>query len=364
MNSSTRLYERLGQIPQDPEDPESLEDLIVCAFGAFERYYVYGYDLPPTLKEWLFPIDGTTRDFPSLQVVFGRGDEYFASDKNGKLEKKESEIKKPPPPTEGDELLEKPAMRRSRTVSFLRPLSDPIARFNTPSSDSLSKEDPGTTGRRSQSVSSQSQPALWTPSASTSRPSSDPIIKPINAIPETYTKETLMESPVPTPTRPVRRSRPLSMSFNPGSFPKIVEGKQLISRSNSPTKDPAHCTCGCHTSTPSIPTRSNYTDSSMQTDPITPPPRTALRIDTATGSDTSSLFYSNASSALEVQTPLTDDLPAPNPVYMGRMLDYFSKPGYQLGDSLFSSYQHYQQPVYQEEYEDEEDWVADRRQTV
>lgn len=40
MNSSTRLYERLGQIPQDPEDPESLEDLVVCAFGAFERYYV------------------------------------------------------------------------------------------------------------------------------------------------------------------------------------------------------------------------------------------------------------------------------------------------------------------------------------
>ena len=40
MNSSTRLYARLGEIPQDPEDLESLEDLIVCAFGAFERYYV------------------------------------------------------------------------------------------------------------------------------------------------------------------------------------------------------------------------------------------------------------------------------------------------------------------------------------
>jgi hypothetical protein len=40
MNSSTRLYERLGEIPQDPDDPESLEDLVVCAFGAFERYYV------------------------------------------------------------------------------------------------------------------------------------------------------------------------------------------------------------------------------------------------------------------------------------------------------------------------------------
>lgn len=40
MSSSTRLYERLGQISNDPDDPESLEDVIVCAFGAFERYYV------------------------------------------------------------------------------------------------------------------------------------------------------------------------------------------------------------------------------------------------------------------------------------------------------------------------------------
>jgi hypothetical protein len=40
MDSASRLYQRLGKIPQDPEDPESLEDLIVCAFGAFERYYV------------------------------------------------------------------------------------------------------------------------------------------------------------------------------------------------------------------------------------------------------------------------------------------------------------------------------------
>jgi hypothetical protein len=40
MSSSARLYERLGQIPSDPEDPECLEDVIVCAFGAFERYYV------------------------------------------------------------------------------------------------------------------------------------------------------------------------------------------------------------------------------------------------------------------------------------------------------------------------------------
>jgi hypothetical protein len=40
MNSSTRLYARLAEIPQDPSDPECLDDLVVCAFGAFERYYV------------------------------------------------------------------------------------------------------------------------------------------------------------------------------------------------------------------------------------------------------------------------------------------------------------------------------------
>jgi hypothetical protein len=40
MDSASRLYERLGNIPQDPDDPESLEDLLVCAFGAFERFYL------------------------------------------------------------------------------------------------------------------------------------------------------------------------------------------------------------------------------------------------------------------------------------------------------------------------------------
>jgi hypothetical protein len=40
MDASTRLYARLAEIPEDPNDPESLDDLIVCAFGAFERYYL------------------------------------------------------------------------------------------------------------------------------------------------------------------------------------------------------------------------------------------------------------------------------------------------------------------------------------
>ena len=40
MDASTRLYARLAEIPEDPSNLESLDDLIVCAFGAFERYYL------------------------------------------------------------------------------------------------------------------------------------------------------------------------------------------------------------------------------------------------------------------------------------------------------------------------------------
>jgi hypothetical protein len=545
MNSSTRLYERLGEIPQDPDDPESLEDLVVCAFGAFERYYVCwktrggdfrqggnspvpqflpfaykiadGYDLPSSLKEWLFPADGITRDFASLQVVFGRGDEYFASDNNGKLEVKEPEIKKPTP-VESDELSGKQTLRRSRTMSLLRPLSDPIAKFAAPTSDVFKRQDAVS---RSQSVSSQFRPGLWIPVVSTTRTSLAPRV---NTVVENQAKEMPMASPTTTPTRPVRRSRPSSISFNPGSSLKIVEGKPLVSRIDRPSEkqDSGHCICSCHvahprslcisTSTfistdpiatisdttdltmqpelvsavasksnkstilsvcidpipppvakssksaissmeidpippeepkvsdvanttmhtesvvsaslnskstftcvqtkPISPTsskRSEYislstqtehmsptesmldrdsnlgtqtksvtrldsatsslTDSCMQTDPVVsfPHPRTALRINTATDDDTPVLLYSEPSSTLDIHTPLTEDLPALNPVFMGRMMDYFSKPGYQLGDSLFSSYRFHQQPVYQEGYGNKGEWgnsIVERRQTV
>jgi hypothetical protein len=249
------------------------------------------------------------------------------------------------------------------------------------------------------------------------------MVPKINTAVASHIKEMPITSPISTPTRAQRRSRPLSISFNPGSFSKIVEGRQLVSRSDTPSdeQDPAHCTCACHaskfnslyisTSTfvstepiamisnaialttqtepvtvailnsskstisslhietipPNVLRSSTTADSSMQTDPMLPglPYRTMLRISTATDSDTLSLPYNEASSALDIHTPLTENLPAPNPVYMGRMMDYFSKPGYQLGDSLFSSYQYYQQPVYQEEDVDDGVWgTSVRRQTV
>ncbi|KAH7135736.1 hypothetical protein B0J11DRAFT_168566 [Dendryphion nanum] len=408
MDSASRLYERLGQIPQDPEDPESLEDMLVCAFGAFERYYVCwknrggefrqdGYDLPPALQEWLFPTDGTSRDFPTLQVVFGRGDEYFASDKLGKLEFKEPEVKKLSPPEESLDKEEKPTLKRSRTISFLRPLSDsstksfdplreaptrdadrsrsssisqPLARpqstsLSTSTSEPLSRSHSPPTETSSSQGSSRrssfiSQPASRPPSISSSRSTSDSLSKPFSPALETSGRESPIESPHHTSTRLKRRSRPLSMSFNPNTFPKIVEGRTLSPATR--TQDPynsnnvttiaasAHtpCTCGCHSQPPKP--KPTYTDASMQTEPESPQ-RTALHIDTS--SNFSSMpSYSNRSSALDIQTPLSEPeilIQKPNPVFMGRMLDYFSNPGYQLGDSLMSSYYYYQEQQQQQQ---------------
>jgi len=43
------------------------------------------HKLPEKLHEWLFPPDGGTRDLQTLQVTFGSGEDFFASDKEGKI---------------------------------------------------------------------------------------------------------------------------------------------------------------------------------------------------------------------------------------------------------------------------------------
>lgn len=344
-----------------------------------------GYDLPTELQEWLFPADGTTRDFATLQVVFGRGDEFFASDRDGKLEFKEPE-KKPPPP---EEVEEKPApLKRSRTISFLRPLSDvstkqassavetpsPSRRSSNasqsasrPPSMSFSTRSMSDASLNSQSISRPPSMSFSRPTSDSSlsqpdsRPPSDPDVKPIDTSVQPSYQETQSASPKIANTRLARRARPLSMSFSNGPFARIPEGKLVPPEPTPPippvptlpNQNSSPCTCGCHDKP-----KSNYADAAVQTDPLPSPPRTALRIDTS--SATSFPTYSSTnSSAQDVQTPSDqyyEGAIGGNPVYMGRMFDYFSKPGYQLGDSLMSSYYAYEEPIYQEpvyEYRDE-----------
>jgi hypothetical protein len=97
----------------------------------------------------------------------------------------------------------------------------------------------------------------------------------------------------------------------------------------------APCTCGCHSSLP-LPPQINptYANASTQTDQLPSPPRTALRIDTSTPS----YWPSQHGSQYAYYNDRQEEFDTP-PVFMGRMMNYFSKPGYQLGDSLFSGYQ-------------------------
>ncbi|KAH6865575.1 hypothetical protein BKA58DRAFT_413283 [Alternaria rosae] len=370
MDASTRLYKRLGEIPEDPNDPESLDDLIVCAFGAFERYYVCwktkggefrqdGYDLPPALKDWLYPNDGTTRDFASLQVVFGRGEEYFASDKNGKLEYKEPELKKQAP-TEDEEKLDRQALRRSRTVSFLRPLSETSIRSDSGVSDT-------NRSKRSSSISSQRASRPPSLSYTSSRTNSD-----ISLL-----GETIVEGQMRQPGRPsyisqwtalgssageleqvaspqvsddrihtesvmeregkmesMKTASPASVATTP-LRPTVASNTMILQRSPPPRRKPTSntpsCTCNCHTS--QSPPKSTYTTTATQT---SPPPSPLHR-----DNPSSSYWPSQANYSAIPQDPsyYTDEEYDTPPVFMGRMSTYFSKPGYQLGDSLFSGYQ-------------------------
>ncbi|OCK77200.1 hypothetical protein K432DRAFT_304763 [Lepidopterella palustris CBS 459.81] len=305
MLPSSRLYERLGAMPSNPEDPESVAELVVVAFGAFERYYVCwrnqageykqdSYGLPARLHEWLYPVNGQGRHFPTLQVVLGRGDEFFASDKDGKLENVDIDLREKIPRVDSPvEKTERSALRRSRTLSFVRPTSDPV-----------------------------------------SKPFS-----PIIESPNRSSASTVVRQP---------RERPRSIAFTSALFSQFLEREK-------PRKA---CIC-TQQSQPS--SRSGYVDASVQTDqePV-PIHQSSIAIE----SDISTVAsHSSRTSISEISTPLTTVSAAPNPVVMGRMLDYFNAPKYQLGDALRSTYHHV--PVYPD-FELCHTWmsVLDRRRTV
>jgi hypothetical protein len=81
-----------------------------------------------------------------------------------------------------------------------------------------------------------------------------------------------------------------------------------------------------------------------------------LRLDTAVSTASAQPYsVSSVSSTQDLPAPqdvFYDNTPGNGPFCMGRMMDYYSKPGYQLGDSLMNSYSMFQQPMYEyrEEY--------------
>ncbi|KAI0457016.1 hypothetical protein F5B21DRAFT_106507 [Xylaria acuta] len=77
-------------------DDEDISELVVTALGTSGTHYICwktnlgeykqrSYGLPAQLQEWLFPSDGTTRDFATLQVILLSDNAFWASDKNGEI---------------------------------------------------------------------------------------------------------------------------------------------------------------------------------------------------------------------------------------------------------------------------------------
>ena len=305
-------------------------------------------------------------------MVFGRGEEYFASDSNGKLEYKEPEVRKLAE-EEQKEKVDRYSMRRSRTVSFLRPLSQTSVRSDGVGTDAFSMH-----RRASSSISSHR--ASRPPSLSDSTTGSEASLEQngeyhaqrsaqgayASLFSRAKTEPQATESvEVKNTSIPQRFSRPQANPSAQNTGPSSTQALSPDREANQPAfttipeeqteKNPPtanntpHCTCGCHSSPLPRPPQPTYTNASVQTDPPPPPTKTPLRIDTFTASN----WGDSAPRALsyDVYTPNFDDGAGAVPFSMGRMTNYFSKPGYQLGDSLSNGYRYFEQPVYQ--YQDE-----------
>ncbi len=278
------------------------------------------YNLPPTLHSWLHPSDGSTRDFASLRVVFGFGEEFSASDRYGKVEYKE------PRKTEksGSRMRE----RRSSSI-FSR-------------SGSREKS----TGRGMGGERKGSTP------------------------PRVVEKMKATEKE----KRVINRPRPLSKSFRRASktanakeheWMRNEEMSPASSKSKSPVTDASSlCACDCHDAVKTSRHKKQYSHASIQTEMkamgshvIDPPPslplssgqffyRTPSPPDPVYRSMSplaASPSYHTATTAFQEEGTQAVELEAPSPkdsMFLGHMLGFFSEPGYQLGDGLASRYRY------------------------
>lgn len=276
---------------------------------------------------------------------------------------------KKPAPVEDEEKLDRQALRRSRTVSFLRPLSETSIRSDGGTSD---------TNRSKRSSSISSQRASRPPSLSYTNSRTNSEISLLGeTIVEGQTSQLTRPSyisqwtalgssvgelkqvaspstsehgiygvPVVEPERdkvPTKTASPASVTSKPplppsrtDTAPNATTRQQNFQAQRNVTSDTPPCTRGCHTSPLPLPpqqTRPTYVTIATQTSPLPSPlcPETS----------NTSYWPSQANFTAIPQDAayyVDEDYDTP-PVVMGRMSTYFSKPGYQLGDSLFSGYQ-------------------------
>ncbi|KAI1777205.1 hypothetical protein F4818DRAFT_340874 [Hypoxylon cercidicola] len=370
----------LQSLTDDNSDSGGVAQLVVTALGSSGQHYIcwkthsgeyrqHSNGLPKTLQEWLFPADGSTRDFETLQVILSGEDSFFASDRNGELrsEPSGSQQRLRRALTFSGESLSPTSKRR---MSRARELS--VGETDRPRSSTLPSMSP--------TVDHLPGPHLKPPT-SHGRSSSADKLRRISLVSLAFNQQ--------------RRSwatRPRSMVYGAEDLgvlkeqpsPQRAEVPRTAAKSPTPPPAPApapapasvdRCTCGHHDRDDSmrfqprpkadIKPRPRYADASVQTDPVSSPePEIAMdsfrnrsskhhyrrESSVSTASTVESSYRSNNSSkrsSFETTATRPDSqcfsdsgwekqqqwVPS-NPVIMGRMQDYFRSSNYTLGAAL------------------------------
>ncbi|KAI0173461.1 hypothetical protein GGR52DRAFT_571971 [Hypoxylon sp. FL1284] len=135
----------MHSLANDSADSGDIAQLVVTALGSGGQHYICwkthsgeykqrSNGLPKTLQDWLFPADGSTRDFETLQVVLSGEDSFRASDRDGEVRSEPS--------------FSQQRLRRALTIS----------------GDSPSSSTPGVSGRRpsrTRELHSSSSSSTW-----------------------------------------------------------------------------------------------------------------------------------------------------------------------------------------------------------
>ncbi|KAI8965355.1 hypothetical protein F5Y11DRAFT_361934 [Daldinia sp. FL1419] len=271
----------LQSLANNADDSDGVAQLVVTALGSSGQHYICwkthsgeyrqrSHGLPRRLEDWLFPVDGSTRDFETLQVILSGVDTFWASDRNGEVRSE--------PTGPQQQMLRRamtfnggsPSSGTKRRMSRARELS--IGDTERPRSSTLPSMSPA--------VDHLPGPNLKLQPTTHGRSSSADKLRRISLVPISFHQRgrswaTRPRSFIGSEDLGVLKEQPSPQGANAPPIPV----KSALPRSAKESDD--HCTCDCHDinatraymfrSTTSLKTRSNYADASVQTDPMPTP---------------------------------------------------------------------------------------------
>ncbi len=323
-------------------------DLRSCLLRCADSSVLDYHGLSSALEKWLFPADGSTRDFETLQVILSGEDAFWASDRYGEIKSETSDYER--------------KLRRASTIDFS---TSPASKKRWSSYISgVSKE---TERRRSSTL----------PSAT--RSPTQIIEPPAKPQPRHLRSLSTDRAQGPAFVPLLVRHRRMNWATRPRSDEELgtlkecpspqLHGPSSVELKRDQIDRTKHCTCGCHgnitrnslplqrniANAPPMKPRPGYADAGIQTDDLTAESQIETASKTAHKYEDIQNAYGRrytAPSSFEFQPNSYNQRASfiadtdsgwyspgeawyvPNPVMMGRMQDYFRSTSYFLGDSL------------------------------